>query len=69
MDWLDNLITQFWEYLRQFISSIFQAIFGDINFAVLWNWLPQDIQNASAFFVILLFSLMLWKLIKSLLPI
>lgn len=63
-----NFISSVLTKIYNFAQSVFQWLFGDINFSVLWDWLPQDIQNAAAFFVVLLFCLMLFRLIKSILP-
>lgn len=54
--------------LFQIAQNIFNWLFGDIDFTVLWNWLPSDIQAAAAFFVMLLFLLAIIKFIRSILP-
>lgn len=54
--------------LFQLAQTIFNWLFGDINFSILWNWLPSDIQAAAAFFVLLLFLLAIIKFIRSILP-
>lgn len=54
--------------LFQLAQTIFNWLFGSIDFTVLWNWLPADIQAAAAFFVMLLFLLAIIKFIRSILP-
>ena len=54
--------------LFQLAQTIFDWLFGSIDFTVLWNWLPDDIQAAAAFFVMLLFLLAIIKFIRSILP-
>lgn len=62
------LIEAFVTKLFQIANQIFNWLFGDINFSVLWSWLPTDIQAAAAFFVLLLFLLAIIKFIRALLP-
>lgn len=59
-----NLLTKILEW----VQDLFEWIFGDIDFTVLWNWLPQDIQAAAEFLILILFCLALLKLIKALIP-
>lgn len=54
--------------LFQLAQSVFNWLFGDINFSVLWSWLPSDIQAAAGFFVLFLFLLAIIKFIRSILP-
>ena len=54
--------------LFQVANTIFEWLFGDIQFNVLWSWLPSDIQAAAAFFILLMFTLAMIKFIRSLLP-
>ena len=61
---IDTVITK----LFALAQRLFNWLFGDINFTVLWNWLPSDIQAAAAFFVMLLFLLAIIKFIRSILP-
>lgn len=49
-------------------ESIFNYIFGDIQFSVLWDWLPTDIQTAAATFIVLLFAIALISGIRKFLP-
>ena len=64
MQLIDTVITK----LFQLANTIFDWLFGDIDFTVLWNWLPADIQAAAAFFVLLLFLLAIIKFVRSILP-
>ena len=61
---LSNLISK----ILEFVQDIFEWVFGDIDFTVLWNWLPADIQAAAEFLILILFGLVILKLIKSLVP-
>lgn len=61
---IDTVVTK----LFQLAQTIFNWLFGSIDFTVLWNWLPSDIQAAAAFFVMLLFLLAIIKFVRSILP-
>ena len=61
---IDAVLTK----LLQVAQRIFNWLFGDINFSVLWSWLPSDIQAAAQFFVVLLFLLVIIRFIRSLIP-
>lgn len=61
---IDTVVTK----LFALAQRIFNWLFGSIDFTVLWNWLPADIQAAAAFFVLLLFLLAIIKFIRSILP-
>lgn len=65
---IPQAVHAFFQKLLNIAEDIFDAIFGDIDFTVLWNWLPQDIQLAAEFFVLVLFILAIIKVIRSLLP-
>lgn len=64
-----NLISQFIQWFINLSQQIFNYLFGDIDFAVLWRWLPNDIQSACNALLIIFFALVIWRLIKGLLPI
>lgn len=49
-------------------QDIFQEIFGNVQFSVLWSWLPTDIQSAAASFIVILFILALIRGIRNFLP-
>lgn len=61
---IQQIITKF----LQIGQDIFNYIFGDVDFTVLWNWLPQDIQAAALSFIIILFTIALIKGIRNVLP-
>lgn len=67
-DRLSTIVADVFEAILDVIDRIFNFIFGDINFAVLWNWLPADIQAAAAFLVVFLFGFVIIRAIKSVLP-
>lgn len=49
-------------------ERIFNLIFGNVQFSVLWDWLPHDIQVAASSFIIILFALAIAHLVRSFLP-
>lgn len=55
--------------LQEFLEWLFNFIFGEWNYHVLFNWLPSDIIAAVNFIIVFLFGLAVLKWIKSLLPI
>lgn len=61
---LQDLISRF----IAFAQSIFQAIFGGIDFTVLWSWLPSDIQAAANYLILVLFVLVIIDVIRRFLP-
>lgn len=62
------IITSILGWIIDKVQSIFDFIFGDLNFSVLYSWLPSDIQTAFALFIIILFCLAIWRFIRSFLP-
>lgn len=59
------------EIITEFIGvgqDIFEEIFGNIQFNVLWSWLPQDIQSTAQTFIVILFIISLIKGIRTFLP-
>lgn len=67
-DRLTGIVADVFDAILDIIDRLFNFIFGDINFAVLWNWLPSDIQAAAAFLVTLLFGFVIIRAIKAVLP-
>lgn len=63
-----DIITSVLSWFWNLATTIFNEIFGHIRFSILWEWLPQDIQLACASLLIVFFALVIWRLIKSLLP-
>lgn len=63
-----QLLQSLFQELISFAQSIWQLIFGEWNYQVLFGWLPGDIQAAVNFLIIFLFGLALFALIKRLLP-
>lgn len=49
-------------------QDIFDYIFEGIDFTVLWNWLPTDIQTAAATFIVILFVIAIINGIRKFLP-
>lgn len=50
------------------IQRIYNAIWGNWNYGVLFGWLPADIIAAVNLLVIILFGLAIWRAIKSVVP-
>lgn len=61
-------LATFFSGLYSFFQWIFDSIFGDWNYHVLFSWLPQDIILAVDFLIIFVFALAIIKWIKSVLP-
>lgn len=49
-------------------ETLFETVFGGVDFAVLWSWLPSDIGAAAAVLVAVLFGVSLISLIRRFLP-
>lgn len=49
-------------------QDIFDYIFEGIDFSVLWNWLPTDIQTAASTFIVILFVIAIISGIRKFLP-
>lgn len=63
-----QIITSVLQWFWNLATSLFQEFFGHIRFSILWEWLPQDIQAACSALLIVFFALVIWRLIKGLLP-
>lgn len=49
-------------------TNIFNYVFEGVDFSVLWNWLPQDIQTTAASFIVILFAIALINGVRKFLP-
>lgn len=65
---METLLQSLYEKIVAFIQQIFNMIFGEWTYNVLFSWLPSDIQAAVTFLIIFLFGLALVKIIRSFLP-
>ena len=65
---ISQLIQTFLQAFQSFVEYIFNAIFGDWNWQILFNWLPADFLEVCSFLIIFFFALMLIKWIRNLLP-
>ena len=57
--------------INSFISlgeRIFNYIFEDVDFTILWYWLPSDIGSAALAFIAILFAFALIGAIRKFLP-
>lgn len=68
IDIIVGLINTILTKIISLVQQIYDWLFGDIDFTVLYNWLPADIRKAAAFFILLLFGLAIWRVIKSVIP-
>ena len=66
---LENILTDLYQTLISLVREIFNTLFGEWNWQVLFSWLPSDFLSVASWFIIFLFGLMLFKVIKTLLPI
>lgn len=63
-----ELIQGFLAGLQSFVEYVFNAIFGDWNWQILFNWLPADFLEVCSFLILFFFALMLIKFVRNLLP-
>lgn len=68
MDIIENLLYDLYDVLLDFVQWVFNQIFGNWNYQVLFNWLPSDILAAVTFIILFLFGLALFKFIKNIIP-
>lgn len=57
--------------IEKFISigqEIYQFVFGDVDFGVLFYWVPDDIFATAMQFILILFMIALIKMIRNFLP-
>lgn len=65
---LENALTALYQKLIALVNEIFTQLFGRWNWQVLFSWLPSDFLTVATWFIVFLFGLMLFKVIKTLLP-
>lgn len=63
----DLLYTVF-QQIQGFIEWLFNAIFGDWYWQVLFGWLPADFLQYCTFLILFFFALAIIKFIKGLIP-
>ena len=68
MDIITTILTALFNKLITFVQDVFNAIFGNWNYNVLFSWLPNDIQQAVTYIILLLFAITIFNLIKNLNP-
>ena len=68
MDLITQLLTALFQKMITFVQDVFTAIFGNWNYGVLFNWLPNDIQSAVTYIILFLFAIAVFNLIKNLNP-
>lgn len=65
---LENALTALYQKLISLVTELFNTLFGNWNWQVLFSWLPSDFLTVATWFIVFLFGLMLFKIIKTLLP-
>lgn len=65
---IENLLTALYQKIVGLVNWVFNLVFGNWNYGVLFSWLPSDIQVAVTTIILFLFGLMLIKLLKNLIP-
>ena len=68
MDTISTLLTALFNKLITFVQDVFNAIFGNWNYSILFNWLPNYIQSAVTYIILFLFAITVFNLIKNLNP-
>ena len=68
MDVITTLLTSLFNKMVQFVQDVFNAIFSNWNYGILFSWLPQDIQQAVTYIILFLFAIAVFYLIKNLNP-
>lgn len=49
-------------------ERIYEAVFENVDFGVLWRWLPSDIGTAASALIVVLFGIALISMIRRFLP-
>lgn len=65
---MTNLLTSLVEYFLTGAQRLFDLVFGDIDFSVLWGWLPADIASACSTLVVLLFAFAFIAFMQKVIP-
>lgn len=63
-----DLFSQIVQAILGVLQRIFNAIWGAVDFTVLYSWLPSDIQAAFTALILILFGLAIARALKSVLP-
>lgn len=63
-----DIIASIIDKFLELSETLFETVFGGVDFAVLWSWLPSDIGSAAAALVAVLFGVSLISLIRRFLP-
>lgn len=63
-----NIFQTILNAIKTIATTIWSYIFGDVQFSVLWNWLPSDIQAACAALIVILFILAIIRFMRSIWP-
>lgn len=65
---IETLLTSLYTKLISFLSGLFSTIFGNWQWQALFNWLPSDILNAAAGFILVCFGIAMIRILRSIIP-
>lgn len=65
---IENLLTSAFQELQAFVQWLFNQIFPDWNWQILFNWLPADFLQYCSFLILFFFALAVIKFIKGIIP-
>lgn len=63
-----HLLARIVQKFIDLVQDAFDLVFGNVNFSVLWSWLPGDIGTAASAILFLLFAFALVNVIRRFLP-
>ena len=63
-----QLLTTAFQEIQAFVQWLFNAIFGEWYWQVLFNWLPADFLQYCTFLILFFFAIAIVKFIKGLIP-
>ena len=63
-----ELLTAAFQEIQGFVQWLFNAIFGDWYWQVLFGWLPSDFLQYCTFLILFFFAIAIVKFIKGLIP-
>lgn len=65
---MEDLLQGLYQAFIEFVQYVFNAIFGEWNYQVLFSWLPADILAAATTIILVLFGYALIRWIASIIP-
>lgn len=64
---VDSIVAIIQKFI-ELLDDFFDYVFGSVQFAVLWNWLPSPIGEAATTLIVVLFGLALISVVRRFLP-